>query len=188
MADDGQKYLPISDALGRDIDSGKAADRDLSDFLPDDFAQELYDSSHPGPVHAENLIPISPAEGAAMRQIDPASGKLPMFPATRRVIPAPFKRDRVTGGSHGKAWTLVLAPKILPGDIITGIGLVVSVQEKVQHAKLGDFTTTAALSGGHFTGEDDVATGTEYEVTGAGGNVETYPSSAEVKVFRSRTT
>jgi hypothetical protein len=41
MTDDDTKYLPISDAMARDIDSGKAKDRDLADFLPDDYAQEL---------------------------------------------------------------------------------------------------------------------------------------------------
>lgn len=182
-----EKYLPISDAMARDIDSGKAADRDLADFLPDAVAQELYDASNPGPVHAENLVPISSQQGAEMRRIDPDSGTLPLFPATRRVIPAPYRRDRVTGGSHGKAWTLVTAEQVRKGDIITDLGLVVHVDEQVVHGTVGEFASTAALSGGHWTRDDEVATGRRYVVTGAGGRQAAFPAGREVKVFRGRT-
>lgn len=187
MADDG--YLPISNAMGRDIDSGKAAGRDVADFLPDDVAQELYDqtTSARAPVHAENLIPISPSEGAAMRQIDPESGSLPRFPATRRVIPAPFQRDCITGGSHGKAWTLVTADQIRKGDIIPDLGLVVDVQDEVRREKIADLVAPEDLQNVSIgSPEGFAAAGTQHIVTGAGGKVVTFPSHAEVKVFRGR--
>lgn len=190
MAD--EKYLPISNAMGRDIDSGKAASKDLADFLPDSVAQELYDqtTANRGPVHAENLIPISREQGTDLRRIDPAAGTLPRFPSTRRVIPAPYKRDRAVGGSHGKAWTLVLAGKIVAGDIITDIGLVTAVQERMLYGTVSDFTgqhgDQPADAAGQWAAGDKVATGTEYVVTGAGGRIVAYPASAEVKVFRGR--
>lgn len=183
-------YLPISDAMGRDIDKGLAAGRDVADFLPDSVAQEMYDMSHPAPVHAENLVPISAAQAAEMRRIDPASGSLPKFPATRRVIPAPYKRDRVVGGDHGKAWTLVTADKVRKGDIILpDVGMVVSVQERVVYENLDLFAPgeSGPQHLGNWKPDDKVATRREYVVTGAGGNVVTYPSHAEVQVFRSRT-
>lgn len=170
MTDDSTKYLPISDAMARDLDSGAAAGRDLADFLPDDYAQELYDQSQPGPVHAENLIPISPQEAAARRTIDPEAGTLPMFPATRRVIPAPFQRSRVVGGSHGKAWMLIRGEQVAVGDIITAVGLVVDVREEIRY--------------GTEAGVENVAVGRDFVVTGKGGNVERYDAGAEVKVFR----
>lgn len=189
MAEGGSKYLPISDGMAKDIDSGKAATRDLADFLPDAVAQELYDSSNPGPVHAENLIPISPQQGAAMRAIDPESGSLPKFPSTRRVLPAPFKRDVVTGGSHGKAWTLVTAERVRPGDIVTDMGLISAVEEQIVYENLDLFVhgESGPEHLGTWKPDDKVATGKQYLITGGSGKQVTWPAGREVKVFRSRT-
>lgn len=185
MADEGKGILNLTPGMTKDLDSGKAKDRDITDFLPDSMAQELYDQSHPGPVHAENLIPITPAEGAKMRQITP--GSLPKMPATRRVIPAPYKRDRVVGGSHGKAWTLVRGEQVREGDIITGVGLVTNVEVGVVYDDISrhhNHLVDVVVEG--CPGCFPVATATEYTVTGAGGNVVTYVAGAEVKVFRGR--
>lgn len=192
MAEGGSAYLPISDGMAKDLDSGKAVGRDVADFLPDAVAQELYDQSNPGPVHAENLIPISPQQAAEMRTIDPASGTLPKFPGTRRVIPAPFRRDRLVGGSHGKAWCLILADKIVRGDIITDIGLVVSVEEKVRYKSRGEVVEgetgerigLPGLTMAPLVNDIQVAVGRDYVVTGAGGNQRTFGSHEQVKVFR----
>lgn len=191
MPDEGQSFLNIPDSLGRDIDSGKAANRDITDFLPDSMSQQLLDMSSPGPVHAENLIPISAQQGAGLRTIDPASGSLPKMPATRRVIPAPYKRDRAVGGSHGKAWMLTTAEKIAPGDIVTDVGLITRVISQVCH----DEEQQAKAEHIHLTRDIregcpacfPPATGMEYEVTGAGGKILVYAAGTEVKVFRSRT-
>lgn len=174
--------LHISDAMARDIDSGKAAGRDVADFLPDDMAQQLYDMSSPGPVHAENLIPISARQGEDMRRIDPASGSLPKMPATRRVIPAPFKRDRVTGGSHGKKWLLVTAGKVMPGDIITDLGLVTEIEHKLRYTDVADFAEGGAA--GPWAADDKVPSGMDVTVTGAGGKAVTWDAGHEVQVFR----
>jgi hypothetical protein len=194
VADEGQKYLPISDAMGRDIDAGRMGDRDITDFLPDSVAQEMWDQSRPGPVHAENLVPIS-REEAARRTMLEHDGRLPKMPAPRRVIPAPFKRDRITGGRHGKEWRALAAAGIRTGDIITGIGLVTDAEERVVYATRASVAEGTAqmhrliagpggrLPQGHDPG-DLVAIGTVIAVRGAGGNAAAYDPSREVRVFR----
>lgn len=189
-----QKYLHISDAMGRDIDKGLAKDRDITDFLPDHVNQALWDAQHPGPVHAENLVPISKEE--ARRRTTFNGEEMPRFPATRRVIPAPFKRDRITGGSHGKAWTTIAAAGIVAGDIIPEVGLVTDREERIV------YTTRTAVSEGlpwqsavialpgntlpvpPEQAAEMVALGVVIVVLGAGGNARTYDPGAEVKAFR----
>lgn len=192
MASDDQKFLPISDSMGRDLDSGRAIGRDVADFLPDSVLQELYDASHPGPVHAENLVPISPAAAKEMRT--QTGDTLPKMPATRRVIPAPYKRDRITGGRHGKKWTTCAAQDIHPGDIITGIGLIVRVERRVVYATreqvaqgMANSATLLGVPGFPVPGHDPddlVAVGEATLVLGAGGNTARYRAAEEVKVFR----
>lgn len=177
-----ERYLPISDALGRDIDSGKAASRDLADFLPDNVAQDLLDASHPGPVHAENLIPISPGHARELRT--QKGDVLPKMPATRRVIPAPYRRDRITGGRHGKSWQDLPPEAIRPGDIITDVGLVVLVGSAVRYEAVSDNVSEGAETG-TWRPEDKVAIGTSVVVTGAGGKAASYPvEGPDVRVFR----
>jgi hypothetical protein len=193
VASEGQKYLPISDAMGRDIDSGKAAGRDIADFLPDYVAQEIWDQSNPGPVHAETLVPISKAE--ATRRTTFGGDSMPRFPATRRVIPAPYRRDRVTGGTHGKSWTTVSAAQVKEGDIITDLGLVVHTGERGvyatrEHVSEGVARSHPLLGGPEgqmprgYDPENLVAIETVVAVTGAGGKVAVFGRHAEVRVFR----
>jgi hypothetical protein len=193
VASEGQHYLPISDAMGRDIDSGKAAGRDIADFLPDHVAQELWDQSNPGPVHAETLVPISKAEATRRTTFDGDS--MPRFPATRRVIPAPYQRDRVTGGRHGKAWTTVLAGAVRPGDIVPDIGLVVGRDERTvyvtrEHVAEGSAQGNRVVSGHGgklpegYSPDDLVAIEPAFAITGAGGKTVIFSHRAEVRVFR----
>ena len=193
MASEGKKFLPISNGMAKDIDSGKAAGRDFADFLPDSVAQELYDQSRPGPVRAENLVPISKAE--AKRRLTFDGDTMPKFPATRRVIPAPYQRDRVTGGQHGKKWRELVAQQIHPGDIIPDIGLVVRVEERTLYATRSDAEAGHAhvdpLVGGPdgeipagYAEEDVVAAGMAVLVVGAGGNVSVFRPDSEGRVFR----
>lgn len=188
-----QKFLHISDAMGRDIDRGLAKDRDITDFLPDHVNQALWDAQHPGPVHAENLVPISKEE--ARKRTTFNGDEMPRFPATRRVIPAPFKRDRITGGSHGKAWTTIVAAGIVTGDIIPEIGLVTDAEERTVYSHRENVMQGTAWSyplvarpgnrlpeGCHP--DDLVAIGLVIAVRGAGGNARTYDPGAEVKAFR----
>lgn len=177
-----QQYLPISDAMGRDIDKGIANGRDIADFLPDAVAQEMLDMSRPGPVHAENLIPISPDHAREMRT--QKGDTLPKMPATRRVIPAPYRRDRITGGRHGKSWQEVPPSAIQPGDIITDIGLVVIVGTAIRYESVADNVpegTELAM----WRPEDKVAMSMDVVVTGAGGRAISYRANGpDVRVFR----
>jgi hypothetical protein len=180
--------------MGRDIDAGRMVNKDITDFLPDHVNQELWDASHPAPVHAESLRPISKAEARRRTTFDGES--MPKFPATRRVIPAPFQRDRVTGGRHGKSWQLTTASRIRARDIIPGIGLVLEVEERNVYATRADVeagTTEGrgiiALPGNTLPvpveqAIDMVAIGIAIVVRGAGGNAQAYDASREVKVFR----
>lgn len=193
MASKGQKFLPISDAMARDIDSGKAAGRDFADFLPDHVAQEIYDASRPGPVRAENLVPISKAEARRRTTFDGET--MPKFPATRRVIPAPYQRDRVIGGSHGKAWQELTARQIHPGDIIPDLGLVTLVEERTVYAAKAHVDQGTAWSNTLIGGPNDehpagydpdslVAIGTAVRVTGKGGKVVVMRPETQGRVFR----
>jgi hypothetical protein len=181
MSDEG-KFLPISDAMARDLDNGKADNRALDDFLPDSVLQSMKDAQDAqGTVHAEDLVPISKAEAARRTMFD--GEHLPAAPATRRVIPAPYRRDRVIGGKHGKKWNEVRANQILKGDIIPDVGLVTEVEGTVRYETRGEILNSTAP---YLCSTDDtlVAVGTDIHVTGAGGNEMTFDSKTNVRVFR----
>jgi hypothetical protein len=116
-----------------------------------------------GPVHADALAPISPAEAARRSTFDGVT--LPKHPVTRRVIPAPYRRDSVRGGRHGKTWQDRLAGSVRPGDIIPGTGMVIAVDQQIRR-------------------EDGIPVGVELVLTGAGGNVLRTDPGTRVRVFR----
>lgn len=165
--------LEIPASLGRDIDKaaqGKIEAPPIEAFMSDDALQAAHDATTvaAAPVHAEDLKPISAAEAAVQRTFNGET--LPNFPQTRRVIPAPFRRPSVSGGSHGKAWTSVSPDKIRLGDIITDLGLVTDRHEVV-------IRETVA-------GVPDVPVGLEWSVTGIGGLTRKFRPDAQVRVFR----
>jgi hypothetical protein len=165
--------LEIPASLGRDLDkaaAGKIAPPPVEAFMSDSAleAAEKAARAASGPVHAEDLRPISRAEAAARTTFDGHS--LPDVPAPRRVIPAPFRRPQVTGGSHGKTWQPVRADQVRPGDIIPDLGRVTRVDE---HGIYEDI-------GGH-----DALTGIEVVLTGAGGVVRVLDCADQVRAFRS---
>jgi len=121
------------------------------------------------PVHAEDLRPISGAEAARRTTFD--GEHLPSMPARRRVIPAPFARPSVRGGTHGKTWQRVRADQVRAGDIVPDVGLVTSVRERLCRE------TVAGVAG--------VATRVEFVLTGAGGVTLAFSPDGQVQVFRS---
>jgi hypothetical protein len=168
MSTDGG-FLPISDSMARDLDNGKADHRTLDDFLPDTVLQEMKDAQGPkGVVHAEDLVPISKADAARRTMFD--GEHLPSAPATRRVIPAPYRRDRVTGGKHGKRWQEVAASQVLKCDIIPDVGVVAEVSDATRYEGEG------ALG--------PVAVGVDVTVTGVAGRKMTFDAGDSVRVFR----
>lgn len=181
-----EKFLPISDAMARDLDNGRAGNRTYEDFIPDSALQAMKDDQdRRSVVRGEDLIPISKAEAARRTTFDGES--LPTgIPSTRRVIPAPFKRDRVVGGRHGKTWHEGMAAKeIRARDIIPDIGLVRRVEhyvrhEEVSHPHIHDGDGTVEGCPGCFP----PAVGVDVQVIGGDGRYHVLDAEASVRVFR----
>lgn len=163
-------FLPVSDSMARDLDNGRADNRSLDDFLPDSALQELKDiQDAQATVRGENLVPISRAEAARRTTFD--GEHLPStLPKTRRVIPAPYRRDRVIGGKHGKKWQEMTAEQVRRGDIVPGIGLVTWVGSRMRYETVEDV--------------EDVAVGADIEVWGGDDNHQQYDAKQTVRVFR----
>ena len=176
MADNDSKpggTLEIPQSLANDLDkaaAGKIAPPPIEAFMSDAALEQIERNTAAAaePVHAEDLRPISRAEAARRTTFDGAH--LPSLPAPRRVIPAPFARARVTGGSHGKSWQNLRADQVRPGDIIPDIGKVTGAHEVIRRE------TVAGVAG--------VASRVEWVITGAGGVVRCYPPEARLRVFR----
>jgi hypothetical protein len=162
-----QGFLPITDAMARDLDNGKADNRPIEDFMPDDVLQQMKDAQGPT-VRAQDLLPISKAEAARRTAFDGES--LPHAPATKRVIPAPFRRDRISGGKHGKSWREMAAESVEVGDIIPDVGLVRAVHKRIRYEGEGKLGPIAA--------------GLDVFVTGGDGRTHRSDARDTVRVFR----
>jgi hypothetical protein len=196
LPDKPPHVLDISDALGRDVDrarEGKAAPPPMEAFFSDAALETMVPDD--GPVHAEALAPISRAEAARRETFDGSA--LPGHPVTRRVIPAPFRRDRLVAGRHGKTWQEVRASGVRPGDIIPDIGVVTGISDEIRYMDRSEFPPAElaeidALYPGGATGADGhpltwgtkVAVGLDYTITGAGGNKLKTDAGTKVRVFR----
>jgi len=126
MADRPAGMVEISDALGRDIDNGKLPEGGLplEDVLHPTTVEQIHQQAAIAkePVRAENMVPITPAEAARRRTQQ--GDRLPAMPTMRPVIPAPFRRERVTGGRHGKTWQRVPAWEVVRDDMTEAVGKV----------------------------------------------------------------
>jgi hypothetical protein len=126
MADRPAGMVEIPDSLGKDIDNGHMPEggMPIEEVLHPATVEQIHRTAQiqGEPVRAENLVPITPAEAARRRT--QTGDALPSMPVTRAVIPAPYRRDRVTGGRHGKSWQRVAAWKAGPGDMTEAVGKV----------------------------------------------------------------
>lgn len=177
MADKPGHLLEIPASLGRDVDkarAGKIPPPPVEAFLSQQTLSAIEQSSSSAirPVHAETLVPMSKSQAADRTVFD--GKQLPAMPATRRVIPAPFRRTRIEAGRHGKRWQYVRAGQVAVGDILPEVGRVIGVQTDIRRQ---DISTPAQVTPG-------VAVGTDVTVVGAGGNTATFPDWADVRVFR----
>ncbi len=161
--------LEIPDSLGRDIDKGLTPP--IEAFMSDDALSqaEAMTRAASEPVHAEDMVPISRAE-AGMRTTMSHGDSLLRAPATRRVIPAPYQRDRIAISHHGCAWTSCRADEVDLGNIVPDIGKVVSTE----------ITTRR----GTISGVQGVALGMDVRLRGAGGLEKLFDAAATVRVFR----
>lgn len=164
MPDKPAHVLEIPTSLGRDVDrarEGRGPTPPMEAFFSDETLESMVPDA--GPVRAETLAPISPAEAAARSTFDGTT--LPKHPVTRRVIPAPYRRDRISGGHHGKTWQEALAGTVRPGCIVPDVGLVIAVEQQIRR-------------------EDGIPVGMELVLIGAGGCELVTDPGARVKVFR----
>lgn len=177
--------LEISDSLGRDLDkaaAGKIAPPPVEAFMSDAALQSAQDATRAAaaPVHAADLTPISRAEAA--RRSTFGGTALPGV-TRRRVIPAPFRRDRISGAvHHGKDWVTVRAWQLAEGDIVPGTGLVVAVGTRTRYRTRLEVTGEPSADGERDG--DPVAVGADIILRGAGGVETILDSSSEVRAFR----
>lgn len=186
MADKPGHVLEIPDSLGRDVDKareGKIAPPPIEAFMSPAALEQAEKAASTAPVHAEDLRPISHAEAARRTTFD--GEHMPGVPATRRVIPAPFRRDRIAIDHHGKTWQTVRADQVREGDIVPDLGLVTTADEMVLYLPRRDFLAPEQYQ--HLT-EDEldepVAHGTGIRLLGAGASVLMLRPDAQVRVFR----
>jgi hypothetical protein len=179
--------LEISPALERDMDkaaAGKIPAPPIEAFMSDAALQDAQDATTAAaaPVHAENLRPISGAEAARRSTFDGTT--LPGHGRQRRVIPAPFRRDRAVGAvHHGKEWVTVRAWQLEAGDIVPGTGLVTSVGTRNRYKTRGEVMGREELSFASRS-DDPIAVGVDVILRGAGGVETILDSSSEVRAFR----
>lgn len=159
------------------------------------------------PVHAEDLRPITKAQAASMVS-GTTDGKLqhgvmPRAPASRRVIPAPFRRPSISmqlPWEPRPVWGYCRADQVQAGDIVPDLGKVVGTDSRIRYADAAeqvpvtvkaaepivvqewDADTSALLLEAY--GSHKVAVGYEILLTGAGGKVLALDAQEEVRVFR----
>jgi hypothetical protein len=163
--------VEIPDSLGRDVDKARAGT--LKGTLPveafmSDGALEEVQARSSAPVHAEDLVPITKAEAARRTTFD--GEHLPRVPSTRRVLPAPFRRERVSLDRHGRAWQSCRADAVEPGDVVPEIGRIAGTDFDIKYETVA--------------GVPDVATGMKVILTGIDGNSAAFDPGQHVRAFR----
>lgn len=194
MSDDAN--LPvIPDKVAAKIRDGKDVSlEEISSAATEMREQRKLEAARP--VDGRTLKPISRAQANTITYGNPQGrierGTLPRAPATRRVIPPPFQRERITirvPGEPVPEWRTVKAIQVCTGDIVPGVGLVMEVMtqprysdaaevvpvKRSQAAEPGgdikpivvqefDAETSAQLLGAY--GSHQVAVGTDVVLTG----------------------
>lgn len=136
--------------------------------MSDAAVEQAEAASKAAAVHAGDLVPITRAEAA--RRVTFDGEHLPALPATRRVLPAPFRRQRIAVEHHGRAWTGCRADQLAPGDIVPGIGRLISAVRATRYAEVA--------------GVPGVATGVSIYIRGAGGVEQVLDPAEQVRAFR----
>lgn len=173
---------------------------------------EETNASRRKPVHAGDLKPITKAQAASLVSGTPDGklrrGAMPNAPATRRVIPDPFRRPSVNlqvPGEPRPDWGYCRADRVQEGDIIPDLGRVVAVESRIRYAPAEEQVPVTVYRAGedgpdpliHKTfegpeyealagkyGSTQVAIGYEILLTGAGGKVLALDAGDQARVFR----
>jgi hypothetical protein len=177
MPDRPAHILEIPDSLGRDVDryrEGKLKNAlPVEAFMSDAALSQVEQQTRAAsaPVHAEDLVPITKAEAASRVTFD--GEHLPRAPATRRVIPAPFRRPRFDLDRHGRTWGNCRADAVKTGDMVAVDGTafrVAGVETVIRYEMVA--------------GIPDVATGMKVIITGIAGNQVVFEPGSSVRAFR----
>jgi hypothetical protein len=163
--------LEIPDSLGRDVDRYREGKTDnappIEAFMSEGSLQKAWDASRAAPVHQEDLVPITKAESVRRTTFD--GEHLPRAPATRRVIPAPFRRESISIDHHGRRWTTPRADEVAVGDVVVDLGKVASTETVMEYATVA--------------GVPDVAVGMKILLTGIAGNQAEFEPGTRVRAF-----
>ena len=173
MTDKPAHIVEIPDSLGRDVDKARAGT--LKGTLPVEafmsegaLAEVAASTAANATVRQEDLVPITKAEAARRTTFD--GEHLPRVPATRRVIPAPFRRDRVSLDRHGRAWQSCRADSVAAGDVVPEVGRVAAVDFDIRYETV--------------SGVPDVATGMKVILVGIDGARTALDPAQQVRAFR----
>jgi hypothetical protein len=167
--------IEIPDSLGRDVDKARAGklkgtlpvEAFMSEGAIEQVSQQT--AAAAAPVHAEDLRAISPAEAARRSTFNGET--LPGHPVPRRVIPAPFQRERISLDRHGRTWTTCRVEKVKQGDMVVDIGRIACDAEEVTRYE-------------QVAGIPDVAVGVKVILTGISGNRVAFEPGTRVRAFR----
>ena len=77
------------------------------------------------PVPVSSLTPVS--------AIPMTPGQLPSVPRRQRVIPAPFRRNRIDISHHGREWLVVPARTLRKDDLVVDRGKIVDTQWLIEY-------------------------------------------------------
>lgn len=134
------------------------------------------------PIPIESLTPIAKNDPRAQVKFDGQS--MPKAPSMRHVKPKPFQRARFDLDRHNREWQWCRADQVDEGDMVVGVGRVVSARvviRKVHRAVLAGGTAPKRVKA-----YDMVAVGTDIELEGMGGTVVRVDAGEQVKAFRER--
>jgi hypothetical protein len=134
----------IPDKVAAKLQDGKDVSlEELSSAAAEQRAQR--ESARATPLRGETLKPISRAAANTLMTGNSAGhlqrGTIPRAPATRRVIPPPFRRETISirvPGEPVPEWRNLRADQVKEGDIVPGVGRVVSTKHATRYSEPED--------------------------------------------------
>jgi hypothetical protein len=164
--------LEIPESLGRDVDRYRAGQTDqappVEAFMSEDSLNQMMDATRAETVRQQDLVPITAGEARQRTTFD--GEHLPSVPSLRRVIPEPFRRERVSLDRHGRAWQETEAQDVEAGDVVPDVGRIVSTEIHTRYATVA--------------GMPDVAVGMDIILTGIDGTRHVFAPGCRVRAFR----
>jgi hypothetical protein len=150
----------IPDKVAKAIQDGK----DVSLESISEAASEIREKAgleKAKPLDARTLTPITRHRANQIVSGSPDGklqrGVLPRAPATRRVIPAPFQRERIeirVPGEPRPEWRNVRADQVRPGDIVPGVGMVMDITRRTRHLPAEDQVPISFREAAEWSGVD----------------------------------